>query len=92
MTFKEAKDSGLAIGKTGTKANWQRHPDDMLFARCVSKGYRRYSPELSGGVVSYDPDELDHYNPRVVHVGAHNEIITIDREVATLLTAAPTAA
>ena len=41
---------------------------------------------------AYDPDELDHYNPRVVHVGAHNEIITIDREVATLLTAAPTAA
>src|SRR5436305_14462931 len=39
-----------------------------------------------------DPDDLDHYNPRVVHVGAHNEIITIDREVATLLTAAPTAA
>src|SRR5436305_4072344 len=41
---------------------------------------------------AYDPDELDDYNPRVVHVGAHNEIITIDREVATLLTAAPTAA
>jgi aspartate 1-decarboxylase len=41
---------------------------------------------------AYDPDELDHYNPRVVHVGTHNEIITIDREVATLLTAAPTAA
>jgi aspartate 1-decarboxylase len=41
---------------------------------------------------AYDPDELPHYNPRVVHVDAHNEIITIDREVATLLTAAPTAA
>ena len=39
----------------------------------------------------YDPDELDHYDPRVVHVGAHNEIITVDREVATLL-GAPTAA
>jgi aspartate 1-decarboxylase len=41
---------------------------------------------------AYDPGELAHYNPRVVHVDAHNEIITIDREVATLLTAAPTAA
>ena len=39
----------------------------------------------------YDPDELEHYDPRVVHVGAHNEIITVDREVATLL-GAPTAA
>src|SRR6059058_1221843 len=39
----------------------------------------------------YDPDELANYNPRVVHVGAHNEIITVDREVATLL-GAPTAA
>jgi aspartate 1-decarboxylase len=39
---------------------------------------------------AYDPDELENYNPRVVHVDAHNEIITVDRQVATLLTA-PTA-
>lgn len=39
----------------------------------------------------YDPDDLDHYDPRVAHVGAHNEILTVDREVATLL-AAPTSA
>ena len=39
----------------------------------------------------YDPDELQNYDPRVVHVGAQNEIITVDREVATLL-GAPTAA
>jgi aspartate 1-decarboxylase len=39
---------------------------------------------------AYDPDELDNYNPRVVHVGAHNEIIDVDSEVATLL-GAPTA-
>jgi aspartate 1-decarboxylase len=38
----------------------------------------------------YDPDDLEHYNPRVVHVNADNEILQIDREVATLL--APTAA
>ena len=40
---------------------------------------------------AYDPDELANYNPRVVHVGAHNEIHSIDREVATLL-ATPTPA
>jgi aspartate 1-decarboxylase len=39
----------------------------------------------------YDPEELDHYHPRVVHVGSHNEILNVDEDVATLL-AAPTAA
>jgi aspartate 1-decarboxylase len=34
---------------------------------------------------SYDPDDLEHYDPRVVHVAAGNEIINIDNEVATLL-------
>ena len=41
----------------------------------------------------YDPDDLEHYDPRVVHVDAGNQIINIDREVATLMTPmAPTAA
>jgi aspartate 1-decarboxylase len=39
----------------------------------------------------YDPDELDNYEPRVVHVDAQNQIINVDSEVATLLRA-PTAA
>jgi aspartate 1-decarboxylase len=34
---------------------------------------------------SYDRDELESYEPRVVHVNAHNEILQVDREVATLL-------
>ena len=40
---------------------------------------------------AYDPDDLELYKPRVVHVDAHNEIINVDEAVATLL-AAPTAA
>ena len=40
---------------------------------------------------AYEPDELDNYSPRVVHVGARNEILNIDREVATLLGASTTA-
>lgn len=39
----------------------------------------------------YSPDDLEHYHPRVVHVDAHNEIITVDDAVATLH-AAPTPA
>jgi len=33
----------------------------------------------------YDTVELERYEPRVVHVDAHNRIVTVDREVATLL-------
>jgi aspartate 1-decarboxylase len=40
----------------------------------------------------YDSDEFADYNPRVVHVDAHNEILNVDAEVATLLQATPTAA
>ncbi len=39
----------------------------------------------------YDPDELEHYDPRVVHVDDRNQIMQVDSEVATLL-GAPTAA
>ncbi len=35
---------------------------------------------------NYEPAELEHYEPRVVHVEAHtNRIITVDDAVATLL-------
>lgn len=61
ITMKEAVDTGLAVGKDGKiKTNWARHGDDMLFARCISKGFRRYCPDLTGGVLAYDPDELEH--------------------------------
>jgi aspartate 1-decarboxylase len=34
---------------------------------------------------AYDPEELPHYHPRVVHVGADNEILAVDEDPATLL-------
>jgi aspartate 1-decarboxylase len=33
----------------------------------------------------YDPDDLEHYHPCVVHVGADNEILNVDDDVATLI-------
>jgi aspartate 1-decarboxylase len=39
----------------------------------------------------YDPEELEHYRPRVVHVSARNEILHVDEDPATLL-AEPAAA
>jgi hypothetical protein len=61
VTLRESVESGVALARDGKtlKANWARSPDDMLFARAVSKGFRRYCPDLTGGVLSYDPDELD---------------------------------
>ncbi len=53
-------------------------------ARLVHRGDRIIVISYAG----YDPDELEHYNPRVVHVDARNQIINVDREVAKLLTEA----
>lgn len=64
-TLEEATRAGVATGRDGKlKASWLRHPDDMLFARCVSKGFRRHCPDLCGGVATYDPDELDSAPPQ----------------------------
>ena len=64
MTMQEAVQTGLAVGRDGKlKSNWSRSGDDMLFARCISKGFRRHCPDLTAGVTVYDPDELDHDPP-----------------------------
>jgi aspartate 1-decarboxylase len=34
---------------------------------------------------SYDREELEDHRPRVVHVGVRNEIVTVDENVASLL-------
>src|SRR5207237_4905553 len=52
-------------------------------ARLVHKGDTIIVISYGG----YDPDDLEHYDPRFVHVDVRNEIETVDREVATLLTA-----
>jgi aspartate 1-decarboxylase len=33
----------------------------------------------------YDQEELDHYRPRVVHVGERNQVVAVDANVSTLL-------
>jgi aspartate 1-decarboxylase len=33
----------------------------------------------------YDPEEIEHYQPRVVHVGSGNEILAVDENVSALL-------
>jgi aspartate 1-decarboxylase len=52
-------------------------------ARLVHRGDRI----IVVSYANYDQTDLEHYEPRVVHVEAHtNRIITIDDAVATLLT------
>jgi len=39
------------------KTNWKNYPSDMLFWRALTRGQRRYAPEVGMGSV-YTPDEL----------------------------------
>ena len=54
FTMQEAQAAGL----TG-KDNWKKYPSDMLFARAISRGARRYAPGIFGGAPVYTPDEMD---------------------------------
>jgi len=53
FTIEEAQSAGLA-----SKDNWRKYPSDMLFARAISRGARRYAPGIFGGAPVYTPDEM----------------------------------
>jgi hypothetical protein len=53
FTIQEANAAGL----TG-KDNWRKYPSDMLFARALTRGARRFAPGIFGGAPIYTPDEL----------------------------------
>lgn len=53
FTIDEAKAAGLA-----GKDNWKKYTSDMLFARAISRGTRRFAPGVFGGSPVYTPDEL----------------------------------
>jgi hypothetical protein len=68
VTLQEFVDSGAALAKGGKELrdNWRKCPDDMLFARAISKGYRRHCPDLSCGVSVYVDGEIAADEPPVV--------------------------
>ncbi len=68
----------------------ERGSGDMKVNGAAARLVHRGDTIIVISYAAYDPDELDNYNPRVVHVDAHNEIINVDREVATLLSTATT--
>ncbi len=50
-------DEATAAGLTG-KDNWKKYTSDMLFARALTRGARRYAPGIFGGAPIYTPDEM----------------------------------
>lgn len=64
-TIKDADQAGLT-----SKDTWKRHPSDLLFARAMTRGVRRYCPDVTEGVAAYTPDEIQHDPPAPVAVEA----------------------
>lgn len=54
FTIDEAKRADLL-----KKSNWKNYPSDMLFARALSRGMRRFCPGVGVGVYHYDEMGLD---------------------------------
>lgn len=63
LTIAQARASNMHMqwsskeGAFKEKATWKNYPEDMLFARCLTRGQRRYCPDLFLGP-AYTPDEL----------------------------------
>lgn len=53
-TIEQAKKAGLVRSDSG----WARTPEDMLFARALTRGIRRYCPDVTAGAPAYTPEEL----------------------------------
>ena len=53
FTMQEAVAAGLT-----NKPTWKAYPSDMLFARALTRGARRYAPGIFGGAPVYTPDEM----------------------------------
>lgn len=60
VTLQEFKDNGVAIGKSGIKANWKRFPKEMLKARCMATYIRALCPEALEGC--YTVEEVSDFD------------------------------
>lgn len=63
ITMEEMLATGIPFSKDGKtlKTNWQKFPDDMLFARVTGKAMRRIWPEGSSGI--YTSEEAEDFVP-----------------------------
>ena len=58
---------------------------DMKLNGAAARLVQRGDTIIVISYASYDPEELEHYRPRVVHVHEHNELVAVDDNVSTLL-------
>jgi hypothetical protein len=64
FTMQEAKTIKQWNAKKNTyealadKFNWKNYPSDMLFARALTRGQKRYAPGVAGGAPVYTPEEM----------------------------------
>jgi hypothetical protein len=74
FTIAEAQGAGL----TG-KDNWKKYTSDMLFARAISRGARRFAPGIFGGSPVYTPDEMGVDTDEDGYIEA--QVVTIEKPV-----------
>jgi hypothetical protein len=82
FTIQEAQNAGL----TG-KDNWKKYTSDMLFARAISRGARRFAPGIFGGSPVYTPDEMGVDTDEEGYIDAQNVTIEEPTTVSTPITA-----
>lgn len=59
-TIEDGKRTGDALAGNGAlKDNWKKRPDDMMWARVISKMVRRLCPEINAGL--YAPEETQDF-------------------------------
>ena len=75
-TFKQARDTGIAMGRNGPKDNWAKYPRAMLRARVISEGIRTVYPGVLVG--EYTPEEVQDFEPRKVIDATPTQIELVD--------------
>jgi len=74
FTWDEATAAGLT-----SKDNWRKYTSDMLFARALTRGARRYAPGIFGGAPIYTPDEMGVDTDEDGHV-IEGQVVTVAPE------------
>jgi hypothetical protein len=62
VTYAELDQAGVTMGKNGIKANYMRHPRQMLSARVVAELIRAIDPTINAGLYAseeFDEDDQD---------------------------------
>lgn len=55
-------------------SRWTNSPEDMLFARCMARGHRKFAPDVTAGTPAYTPEELG------APVDDEGEVIYVENE------------